>query len=116
MTADNPTPEEWTKWQIDALLIYRHRRACFEKAFDEANQLVSRTIALKKSVAVHTEAACRAIDSLIEMRETLRERIYITHEYELAYEQLIITRDMSDGAFDRALAEVKARREADESQ
>ena len=85
MTEGQLTVAEWTRWNLDKLMIYRSRRATFEEGFNEANRLVSCLFDLKKAYGLHNEEMRLAIEGLTANREVLRGRIMEAHDYEMAY-------------------------------
>lgn len=117
---DQPTPEEWTSWQLDKLRIYTQNMQTYEyvrwKLKDdlEGLEIICRHVPTTPVAHHHIEVAKY---NLKEAIKTLDSGIQENRDVMKALERIIITRDMSDRAFERELARIRReRRERNESQ
>ena len=118
MTAENPTPEEWTRWQLDKLRICTANRARLMAAKDE----LQKNIRSMEDVRDHSSqfgirfALDKAMRDVREAMKHIDGRIQDCEGQMDAYEDIIARRDMSKTAYFDALCRIIKEREADESQ
>lgn len=114
-----PTPEEWTSWQLNKLRIYTQNIQTYEfvqyelKSDLDGLEVICRHVPTTPMAHHHIEVAKY---NLKEAIKTLDSGIRENRDVMEALEHIIITRDMSEGAFERELNCIRRGRRGNEPQ
>lgn len=116
MTVDDPTPEEWTGWQLNQLRICRDTRSSLETMVYELEQSSYRIECIKTLTRTPTSHhLAMAMQEIKEAIGSLRQGIQYNEQVAEALERIICRQDMSERALQRELAIIR-RRDKDEPQ